>query len=362
MLDNSFYEKLTISSLKGELVDDSDYLKVLTSDKVELLPLLNAAYKVRKKYFGNEVKIHVINNVQNGYCPEDCSYCAQSKFSKAKIETYSMKSDKEILSEAKIAYETGAFRYCMVFSGKGPNENRVKHLSSLIKSIKEKYPIEVCVSPGILDKDSLIKLKNSGLNRLNHNLNTSKDFYGKICTTHNFEQRLNTLKNASEIGLDICSGIIVGMGETPNHLLNIAKTFKNLKSVKSIPINFLINIKGIRLKNITELTPQFCLRVLCLFRFINPKAEIRTAAGRELHLRSLQPLCLYPSNSIFASGYLNARGDSPVNDIKMILDAGFKVDSDYPIDKILKNVSMHNKKIKPISLKTKEELRPFLKI
>jgi len=200
-MDNNFYSQLTQKSLANELLPKEICGEILTSNDIELLSLLNAAYNVRREYFGNEVKIHVINNVQNGYCSEDCRYCAQSKETNAKISEYPMKSDEQIIQEAKNAYENGAFRYCMVFSGKQLSKKRAEHLSSLIHQIKSKYPIQVCVSHGQVDKKVASVLKEAGLNRINHNLNTSRRYYPQICTTHTYEDRLATLKNAREVGL-----------------------------------------------------------------------------------------------------------------------------------------------------------------
>ncbi|HOW36523.1 MAG TPA: biotin synthase BioB [Candidatus Omnitrophota bacterium] len=308
---------------------------ILRSRQTEILPLVNAAYEIRKKYWGNGVTVHIINNLQNGLCSEDCHYCAQSKSSCAKIEKYPMKSEGEILREAKIAYQSGTFRYCMVSSGRSPSEKHVDYLVSLIKKIKKLYPIEVCVSPGILDEQSIRKLKQAGLNRLNHNLNTSARYYSKICTTHTFQDRLNTLKVARKAGLDVCSGVIFGMGESVNDIIDLALTFRKL-GVASIPVNFLLPIPGNILKEPKNLTPEFCLRILCLFRFLNPKSEIRIAAGREIHLRSLEAMALYPANSLFMDGYLNTQGSNRVKTLRMIKDAGFTIVSEQKLDDLLK--------------------------
>ena len=176
------------------------------------MPLLNSAFEVRSQFVGKTVTVHIINNAQNGFCPEDCHYCAQAKTSKASIEEYPLKSDQEILDEAKNAYEKGAHRYCMVFAGRGPSSGRVEHLARLIRNIKSQYPLEVCVSAGLLDEDKARTLKEAGLDRLNHNLNSSQKHYPKICTTHTYEDRLNTLNSARKAGLQLCSGVILGMG------------------------------------------------------------------------------------------------------------------------------------------------------
>jgi biotin synthase len=334
---------------------EEDALSVLGDPKVETLALVHAAYKVRQKYCGNEVTVHIINNVQNGMCPEDCRYCAQSTSSKVQIEEYPMKSDSEILAEAKAAYEQGAFRYCLVMSGTGPSDERVERIAKVVREIKSRYAIEVCVSPGVITFKQAKVLKQAGLDRLNHNLNTSRKYYSKICTTHTFEDRLATLLAARDVGLKVCSGVIIGMGEAPEDVLDLAMRLRELKA-ESIPVNFLIPIPGIALNEAAGLTPDYCLRVLCLFRFLNPKAEIRIAAGREMHLRSLEPLGLYVANSIFLQGYLNVKGSPDVRTLQMIKDLGFTIKSEVKLDDILKMVGENRS---TMQLKRAEDLRPY---
>ena len=334
-MDQAFYSQLAGQSMAGETLSRSTALEILASGKVELLPLLNAAFEVRKKFCGKEVSIHIINNAQNGFCPEDCHYCAQAKSSDSDIEEYPLKSDSEILAEAKNAYEKGAFRHCMVFAGRGPSATRVAHIARLIREIKAKYPsLQVCVSAGLLDEGKAAILKEAGLDRLNHNLNTSRRNYPNICTTHTYADRLNTLAAARRADLQLCSGMVVGMGETNDDILEVAYTLRRL-GVESIPVNFYIPIEGNILGAALGLSPEYCLRVLCLFRLLNPKAEIRVAAGRELYLRDMQVMALYPANSLFLDGYLNTKGDDRRRTLQMIKDAGFTINSDHPVDELL---------------------------
>ena len=323
----SFYENLIRAGLNGESLSEEKCLEVLESPEVRLLPLLDAAYQLRKTYYGNDVLLHILNNVQNGACPEDCHYCAQSRDSSAPIEAYGFKSDPEILTEAQQAYASGAFRHCLVFSGRTPSLKRIEHLAGLVKEMKRLYPMEICVSPGILDREKAEILKAAGVDRINHNLNTSRKFYPRICSTHSYEDRLATLQTAQALGLQICSGIIVGMGETGPDIIEVARTLAAI-GAHSIPVNFFIPVDGSRLNPPRHLTPQYCLRVLCLFRFLNPAADIRVAAGREIYLKNLEPLSLYPANSLFVSGYLNVRGAEKDATLKMIQAAGFDIRSD----------------------------------
>ncbi len=352
---NDIYSRISNTVGRCEALSIEDACEVLRMDKLDTFELLKIAYHFRRQYFGRDVMVHILNNVQNGLCSEDCRYCAQSASSSAPIEEYPMKSDAEILAEAAAAYAGGAGRYCMVFSGTGPSDERIEHLTRLIQEIKRRHKIEVCVSPGVVNANQARKLKDAGLDRLNHNLNTSEAYYRYICTSHTYADRLQTLEAAHSVGLAVCSGVIVGMGESPADIYNMAKSLRDL-GAESIPVNFLIPIPGIALKEAKGLTPEYCLRILCLFRFMNPKAEIRMAAGREIHLRSLESLGLLAANSLFLQGYLNSKGSSNVQTLQMIKDMGFNIKSDVPIDDLLQKTDDSSESH---GLKGVKELRPF---
>jgi len=353
-MDRIFYIDLMRRSLAGQQLDDTMCMRILSDASLEILPLLDAAYQVRKHYFGQEVSVHILNNAQNGHCPEDCHYCAQAKSSNADIEEYPIKSDGEMLQEARTAYAKGASCYCMVFAGRKASNSRIEHLKRIVSQIKLEFPDkEICVSTGFVSPEGAAGLKQAGLDRLNHNLNTSKAHYPQICTTHTFNDRLDTLLAAKNAGLKICSGMIVGMGEKPADIIDVARHLRALKA-ESIPVNFLLPIEG----NVLEaqesgLRPDFILRILCLFRFLNPSAEIRVAAGRELHLRSLEVMSLYPANSLFLQGYLNAKGSSNAHTLRMIQDAGFKIKSEIDLDGLVETEDK-------VLLKDIKELRPAI--
>ena len=350
----TFYQELTTISLSGELLSDATCEKLLTASEIELLPLLDAAYQVRKTYFQNEVQLHILNNAQNGYCPEDCHYCAQANSATTDIEAYPLKPDTEILAEAERAYESGAYRYCIVMSGRGPSPKRVAHLAKLIRTVKARYPIEVCLSAGLVDVESAGILKSAGLDRLNHNLNTSEAHYPKICSTHSYQDRMDTLQAAQTVGLACCSGVIVGMGEGIDDLIKVAKALRQLE-VASLPVNFFLPIFGTQLVETPTLTPDYCLRVLCLYRFLNPQAEIRVAAGREHHFRSMEVMALYPANSMFIDGYLNAEGSTASRTLEMIRDAGFTVKANSDNTEPLKQEETEKR---DVLLKELKVLRP----
>lgn len=356
MKDN-YYQVIGDAVARSEVLACEDAVRMLDINQLDTMELLALAYRFRCQYFGRTVTVHILNNVQNGMCPEDCRYCAQSASSSAPIEGYAMKSDEEIYAEAAAAHAAGAGRYCMVFSGTGPSDSRIAHLVRLIREIKHRHHMEVCVSPGVVNTDQARQLKEAGLDRLNHNINTSEKYYRYICTSHTYADRLGTLRAAHAAGLPVCSGVIIGMGEGPEDVYGMARALRDAGAA-SIPVNFLIPVAGIAIKAAVGLTPEYCLRVLCLFRLMNPSAEIRVAAGRELHLRSLEPLGLYAANSLFLQGYLNAKGAADNRTLRMISDMGFTLTSDIPLEALLSRGN-EDDGCTVDQLKGLKELRPF---
>ena len=318
------YAKLAEKALTDQAPTAEEALWLLDGEDVDLLLLLQAAFEPRRKYLGREVTVQVRNNAQNGLCPEDCGYCAQSNVTEAEVREYPIKSDEEIFAEAEDAARGGAYRYCMALSGRGPSLSRAKRLAGLIRRLKKEYGMEICLSAGIMGDKQAEVLAEAGLDRLNHNLNTSESHYEEICTTHDWNDRVQTLEAARRQGIETCSGMIIGLGETSKDIVEVA--FKLLElDTPSIPINFLIPIEGNPVQEDGSLTPERCLRTLCLMRLVNPRAEIRMAGGREGHLRGLQSLGLYPANSLFVGGYLTTQGDPFTETYAMIADAGFTV-------------------------------------
>ena len=319
------YEKLAARALQDEPPSAADCEWILDGEDVALLPLLHAAFVPREKHWGRSVQVHILNNVQNGLCPEDCGYCSQSRDSKAAIRKYPMKPEAEILAEAEAAARAGASRYCMVMSGRGPTLATTRKLADLVRKVKSEHSIEVCLSVGLLGEEHARILADAGLDRLNHNLNTSASHYDEICSTHTWDDRVATLRAAKKNGIEPCSGLIVGMGETTKDLVDVAFKLRELE-VPSIPVNFLIPIEGNPVTDDGSLTPERCLRALCMIRLVNPRAEIRVAGGREGHLRSLEALALWPANSLFVEGYLTTKGDPVRDTYRMIREAGFEVE------------------------------------
>ena len=325
--ESNKYQLWTSKALANEDFSREECLEILASPEIDLLKLASAAGDVRMKTFGKKVKIHQINNVQNGLCPEDCGYCGQSKDSDLPVNKYALKPEDEIVEEARQAKERGVYRYCMVSSGTGLNDKRTDQFANIIQRIQDEVGIKTCLSAGFVEYEQAKKLKEAGLDRLNHNLNTSESHTPEIVTTHTYEDRLETLRNSRKAGLENCSGMIAGMGESDNDVVDVALEVRRL-GVPSIPVNFLVPVEGNRIFDFDQLDPIRCVRILCLFRFLNPKAEIRMGGGREGHLRGLQSLALYAANSVFVEGYLVTRGDRKNKVFRLIKDAGFEIENE----------------------------------
>lgn len=310
--------------LQGERITRDEGMAILRSSDDELLALLDATFRVRRKHFGRQVQLYFLKNAKSGLCPEDCGYCSQSVVSDAPIEKYALLNKEKLLAGAKQAAESKSRTYCIVASGRGPSNREVEHIASAVESIKREYGLHVCCCLGLLEPAQAARLKEAGVDRINHNLNTSRKFYDEICTTHSYEDRMETLKVSRDAGLELCCGVIVGMGEQDDDVVDVAMELQNL-NVESIPVNFLNSIDGTPLESVAELNPRYCLKALCLLRFTNPATEIRIAGGREVNLRSLQAMGLYAANSLFVSDYLTTPGQAPSADYQMIEDLGFKI-------------------------------------
>jgi biotin synthase len=320
----SNWHSLASSVLSGTPITRAVAVSILKSTDDELMSLISAAYEIRREYFGKTVQLYFLMNAKSGLCPEDCNYCSQSKISDAPIPKYNILSRDKLLDGARLAAERKSKTYCIVISGRAPNEREMKAVETIVPQIKEQFGLNICACLGLLDSDQAKRLKAAGVDKVNHNLNTSREYYSEICTTHTFDDRVNTLKNVRAAGMELCSGGIIGMGEKPEDIVAMAFELHEL-SVESIPLNFLHSIDGTPLERKEYLNPRDCLRALCMFRFVNPRSELRIAGGRERHLRSMQPLGLYVANSIFVGDYLTTQGQPPQEDYDMVRDMGFAI-------------------------------------
>ncbi|MEM8677030.1 MAG: biotin synthase BioB [Cyanobacteria bacterium P01_G01_bin.67] len=320
------YSAIAELSLSGELIDRTTAKQVLNAPDVVLLQQLAAAYQVRHHYWSNRVRLHFLLNAQSGLCPEDCNYCSQSKISSAEIEKYPLIAQDKIVQAADRAANLQAGTFCMAISGRSPSESVFNSVLEAFQAVKQKHDLKICACLGLLSESQTQRLAKVGVDRVNHNLNTSEDHHENICSTHTFRDRVATIKNVQKAGITTCSGGILGMNESDDDVIDLAYSLREL-DVTSVPINFLIPIAGTPLAEINQLNPRRCLRILNLFRFILPQQEIRIAGGREVHLRSLQVMGLYPANSIFVGDYLTTVGQAASNDLAMIRDAGFVLEN-----------------------------------
>jgi biotin synthase len=321
---SSTWLELAESVIQGQAIDRQQALEILQTPNEEILNLLAGAYRIRREYFGNTVQLYFLMNAKSGLCPEDCHYCSQSKVSEAEIPRYNILNREKLLDGARVAAERQSKTYCLVISARGPNEREMKAVETIVPEIKQKYGLNICACLGLLTPDQAARLKAAGVDKVNHNLNTSDNFYSKICSTHTYADRVATLQAVRNAGMQLCSGGIIGMGEAPADIVDMAFSLREL-SVESIPLNFLNPIEGTPLANEGKLNPLGCLKALAMFRFVNPKSELRIAGGREIHLRSLQPLGLYAANSIFVGDYLTTKGQAPEEDYRMVEDLGFRI-------------------------------------
>ncbi|MFC7439879.1 biotin synthase BioB [Laceyella putida] len=321
----SKWERLADKALAGERLSLAEGLQVLQAPDEEILPLLHAAFRVRKAHFGKKVKLNMIMNAKSGLCPEDCGYCSQSIVSTAPIEKYSLLQKDQLIAGAKEAQRRKAGTFCIVASGRGPTKGELAEVVAAVKEIKKEMPMKICACLGLLTEEQARQLKEAGVDRYNHNLNTSAGHYDRITTTHTYEDRVRTVETIKAAGISPCSGCIIGMGETMEQVVEMGYALRELDA-DSVPVNFLHAIPGTPLAHLDELQPLYCLKVLALFRFLLPTKEIRVSGGREINLRQLQPLSLYAANAIFVGDYLTTEGQTVKLDHQMIADLGFEIE------------------------------------
>ena len=319
------WESYADKALAGEPLTRGEARTVLVSDDDQLLQLLHAAYRVRRAYFGRKVKLNMLVNAKSGICPEDCGYCSQSIVSTAPVAKYQLLSRDVLLDGAREAWARRAGTYCIVASGRRPSQRELREVTAAVRQIKDELPLKVCACLGLLSDEDAVALREAGVDRYNHNLNTSRDHHGNITTTHTYDDRVATLESVKRAGISPCSGFIAGMGETDDQVVDVAFALREIDA-DSIPINFLHAVDGTPLEGLRELNARRCLKILALFRFVCPSKEIRVAGGRELNLGSLQPLALFAANSVFVGDYLTTPGQAAEADYRMIEDLGFEIE------------------------------------
>lgn len=301
--------------------DIKKYLELYEKPVEELIEM---AHKVTRDNFNKTVEFCSIISAKTGACSENCKYCSQSAHNHANIENHPMMSVDDVKKAALSAKENGATRFGIVTSGKKLSKKDFETLLEMVREVSKIDNMQACACVGILNEDEMKRLKEAGCTRYNHNINTSENYYPKICTTHKFEDRIKTIKLAESVGMDNCTGVIIGMGETREDRIKMALTLKELKP-KSSPINFLDPIKGTPLENYGDkIDEDEILKTICIFRIILPNVYLRYAGGRMTRFsKKMQKLGLFAGiNGLIVGNYLTTVGANVQDDLKMLDELG----------------------------------------
>jgi biotin synthase len=289
-----------------------------------LYDLFALSNRIRDKFHGNKVDLCSIVNAKSGACPEDCSFCAQSAHSNTNTEVYSLLSKEEILKSAIFARKSGVKRFCIVTSGKKLSPDEIANICTVITEIR-KLGLLPCATLGMLEADELKLLRDAGLYRYHHNLETSESFFSEICTTHTYRDKIRTINNAKSLGLSICCGGLFGLGETWEDRIELALAIRDV-GVDSVPINFFTPVNGTPLGSRECLDPLEALKIIAIYRLILPECQIRVCGGRPQTLRDLGSQ-IFPAgaNGLLTGNYLTTSGRSTSDDLQMISDMGLEI-------------------------------------
>ena len=324
MKNSKYYIELAEDILGGKLPDNSDYLNILSAPEADLPAIMTGAGMLREKYFGRKIHLCTICNGKSGKCSEDCKFCSQSSFSKTEAPIYPILKKEELVKGGLFSQDTSINRYSIVTTGRGLPRKDVEAVAEAMRELDDKK-IKKCVSLGILKEEELKLLKDAGVTRYHHNLETSRSFFKEVCTTHSYDERIETIKAAQKQGMEICAGGIFGIGETDEQILEIAVDIKAL-DVDAVPLNFLVPIEGTPYGTIHTLTPAKCLKIIAFFRYYLPQKQIFICGGREKNLKELHPLIFYAGASGTMTGnYLTTDGRSLDDDLEMLKQLGLEV-------------------------------------
>jgi len=313
--------------LDGEVLERAEIDTLLEESKSDYDDLLYWANKIRRKYFGDKIKVCSIVPGRLGGCDQDCAFCAQSvRYDTAVQKKARFLSDEEILAGAAQADKNGVANFAIVYSGRTISEAELARIERLVRRIRNEYDLGVCVSLGMITAEQAKRLVRAGVSRYNHNLETSKRHFPSIVTTHNYADRIRTIEAAKEAGLGICAGGIFGIGETEADRVDMALELRRLDA-DTVPMNFLHPIEGTPLGRAETLRPMQILRIIAIFRFILPKTNLKIAGGRVLNLRDLQSWMFYAgATSILSGDYLTTTGRAVAQDMQMLADLGLEVE------------------------------------
>jgi len=310
-------------ALAGD-IDKEEALNILKCPQKEILKLVNRAWEVKRAHWGNSFSFCSIINAKSGLCDAGCAFCAQGYPQRTHAPVYPLVSPEEMVKGAIKASKARASKYSIVISGRSPNERELKSIVKGIEEIRQKTPLSVDVSLGILTPHHLKILKEAGVNRIHHNLETSERFYPQVTSKIQWKEKRNFVEKAKEMGFSTCCGGILGIGEEDEDRVDLAFTLKEM-GVDSVPLNFLIPIPGTPLEGKLDLDPIHCLRIIAMFRLVLPEAEIRICGGREFHLRDFQSLAAMMVNGFMVGGYLTRPGRDPALDIQLVKDLGLQL-------------------------------------
>ncbi len=306
--------------LAGGTITEKEALWLLhEADKEELY---QAANEIRLRFKGNEMEMCSIMNAKSGKCTQDCKWCSQSMFHKTNVEEYELVDLKQAEKQAKENAEKGVNKFSLVTSGRSISNKNLDQLCGVYKNIQKTTPIHLCASMGLLNLSQLEKLKEAGVEHYHCNIETAPSFFPKVVTSHTMEEKIRTIRFAQQLGMGVCSGGIIGMGETPEQRVEMAFTLKELE-IESIPINILMSVEGAALKVEEPISDEEILTTFALFRFINPTANIRLAGGRSL-IAHIQDKALAAGVSAALVGdYLTTIGTNINQDKEIFQNAGF---------------------------------------
>ena len=316
-----------INKLKDKILSGYNitYNEALSLIETPLNELLEAADEIRKHFCSNIFDICSIINAKSGKCSENCKFCAQSAHYKTNISEYPLLDKETIIKNALYMAEKGVLRFSIVTSGKALTDKDVEILADTIKEIKSKSNISICASLGLLTDENFKKLKDAGLERVHNNLETSENFFSSVCTTHTFDDKINALKVALQSGLSVCSGGIIGLGESMQDRIDLAFSLKEL-GIKSVPLNILSPVKGTPYENNKPLSEEEILKTISIFRFILPDAFIRLAGGRVLLSDKGKKAFLSGANAAITGDMLTTYGISVDTDMQIIKETGYIVE------------------------------------
>jgi len=311
--------------ISGGTIARSEAEALLATPDEHIMRLAAAADRIRIRYKGRNFDACSLINARSGRCSEDCAFCAQSAHHNSACEVYGLRPTDEILAAAHRASSIGVSRFCTVTSGGSLSEHDFDGLISALERVRSEVDIELDASLGFLDQQRALRLRAAGVTRYNHNLETSRDHFPNICSTHTFHQRVSNVKTILNLGISACSGGIIGLGETPSQRLDMAFALADL-GVDCVPINILNPIPGTRLQNAVPPEPLEIIKTVALFRMILPHATIKIAGGRERNLGDFQGMALRSgANGAIIGGYLTTAGREIEDDLKMIRFAGFEM-------------------------------------